>query len=158
MGRSRKIALQTGLPDERSMANRERMTTAIEAQEMRIESLQESEDLLGREDKAKFYEKKAQTMTPPMFLGEQQVWHTVRVWAASLTDNCLQIFQDWDKMRSKHDLESLQLRWPETEDRREDCTSSINTIHPEPEIHEHIHVTKKATEQCVQLQAHSEQR
>ena len=34
-------------------------------------------------------------------------------------------------------------------------TFRVITVHPEPEIHEHIYVTKKATEQCARLQAHS---
>ena len=36
-------------------------------------------------------------------------------------------------------------------------TGGVNTIHPEPEIHEHIYDTK-ATEHCVQLHAQSQQR
>ena len=35
-------------------------------------------------------------------------------------------------------------------------TGGVNTIHPQPEIHEHIYM-KKATEQCVQLHAHPQQ-
>ena len=40
-------------------------------------------------------------------------------------------------------------------------TRGVNTIHPEPEIHEDIYVTKrlqKATEHCVQLHAQFQQR
>ena len=33
-------------------------------------------------------------------------------------------------------------------------SSNVNTIHPEPEIHEHFMI-QKATEQCAQPQAHS---
>ena len=33
----------------------------------------------------------------------------------------------------------------------------VNTIHPEPEIHEHFMI-QKATEHCVQLHAQSQQR
>ena len=31
---------------------------------------------------------------------------------------------------------------------------SVNTIHPEPEIHEHFFMIQKATEHCAQPQAH----
>ena len=36
-------------------------------------------------------------------------------------------------------------------------TGGVNTIHPEPEIHEHFMI-QKATEHCAQPQAHSQQR
>ena len=107
-------AQQTGLLDERCQylnceRERERMTTAMEAPETRIESFQESENLL-----------RAPKDSPPMIKGGKGGWHIwadcVRVWAASLTDNGLEIFQDSEKMGSEHDLESLELQRPETKD------------------------------------------
>ena len=48
-------------------------------------------------------------------------WHNWadrgRVWAAPLTDNGFEIFQDLHKMRSEHDLKSLELRYQGSENK-----------------------------------------
>ena len=77
-------------------------------------------EFVGGEDKAKFNEKQADKTTPLMFTGQKVECHIwadrVRAWAASLTDNGLEIFQYLDQLRSEHDHGSLELRWAETKD------------------------------------------
>ena len=63
-----------------------------------------------------------------MFKGEKWAWaERVTAWAASLRENGLEIFQDLVKIRSEHDLESLELcgRGPENKDlKKKNRTSS----------------------------------
>ena len=105
-----KIRLLDEREAQRSKASENPETCCVPCIDGLTADLSDKAKFIGGEDKAKFIEKQADKMTLPMFEGEKGVW------AASLTDNGLEIFQELDKVRSEHDLESLELRWPETKD------------------------------------------